>query len=64
MRKFRPPFTVYWIGGSRDGETIAEFESEYDAEKFAAEYYDEHEDEFDPVCGGVSVMDSDGDLVW
>lgn len=55
-----PAYTVYWIGGDRDGETLAEFDDENDAIRFACRFHDDHEDEFDPVCGGVGIDGPDG----
>lgn len=56
-------FTVYWIGGDRDGEVLAVFEEEYDAERFAKSFEKEHEGEFDSFCGGVGINDADGNPV-
>ena len=56
-------FTVYWIGGDRDGEVLAVFETEYAAERFAKAFEKEHEDEFDSFCGGVGINDADGNPV-
>ena len=56
-------YTVYWTGGERDGETIGEFDTEGEAIKFANDFYKQHEDEFDPVCGGVGITDPNGDIV-
>ena len=53
-------FTVIWVAGERDGETLGEFESEYEAIKFAREFEKQHEGEFDPMCGGVNILDQNG----
>lgn len=53
-------YTVYWVAGDRDGETLGEFETEAEAIKFAREFEKEHKDEFDPSCGGVGIADPDG----
>lgn len=56
-------YTVYWVAGERDGETLGEFETENEAIKFARAFYDEHEDEFDPCCGGAGIADPEGNVV-
>lgn len=56
-------YEVFWVAGDRDGETLGTFEDEYDAIKFACKFWDEHEEEFDPVCGGVAINASDGEEV-
>lgn len=60
---FDGSYTVYWTGGENDGKTIAGFDSEAEAIKFAKDFYKQHEDEFDPVCGGVGIADPNGDIV-
>lgn len=61
-------WTVYWVGGERDGEVLHaySFTDRIDAERFARDFYREHEDEFDPCCGGVGIEDEDGnvDMDW
>lgn len=54
---------VIWIGGERDGETLGTFETFREAELFANLQQEEHKDEFDPVCGGIGIIDPDGGLV-
>ncbi len=56
-------YTVFWVGGDRDGEILDTFDDKYKAMDFAEKYSDEHEEEFDPVCGGVGVVDSEGNPV-
>ena len=55
--------TVFWVGGERDGETLKVFTNENDAINFAREFYDNHEKEFDPVCGGVGIVDDEGNEI-
>ena len=59
----RVEYVVFITGGDKDGEELARFDKERDAIKFAREYYAEHEDEFDPVCGGVAIIDTLGNDV-
>jgi len=56
-------YTVYWVAGERDGETLAEFSIEAEAIMFAKKFYEEHEGEFDPCCGGVGIEDERGRIV-
>lgn len=56
-------YTVYWIAGERDGETLAEFASEAEAIMFAKKFIEEHEDEFDAFCGGVGIEDERGGVL-
>lgn len=56
-------YTVIWVAGKRDGETLKEFDDRSDAIQFANEYYKDHEEEFDPVYGGVSIIDKDGNSI-
>lgn len=63
----RGKWVVYWVGGKRDGEILATFDTgeknpDFRAEKFAEKFYEEHKDEFDPVCGGVGIMEPDGSV--
>ena len=58
-----PGYIVHWVGGARDGETLAEFDDEYEAIKFARKFSEEHEEEFDPFCGGVGINNPDGNVV-
>ena len=55
-------FTVFWVAGKRDGETLYETDDKYDAQKFAKKFYAEHEEEFDTFCGGVAIVDNKNDL--
>ena len=59
-KKRRGPYTVFWIAGVRDGETLGEFETEKDAVDFARRFFSKHKTEFDPCCGGVGIVDADG----
>lgn len=56
-------YTVFWVGGDRDGEIIETFDDEYKAMKFAEKFSDEHDSEFHPTWGGVAISDEDGNLV-
>jgi len=58
-------YKVYWIGGDRDGELVGIFEDEWDAQKFAKAFHEEHEAEFDPTWGGVGITGPEGeDVEW
>jgi len=56
-------YKVYVTGGSNDGALLGLFDSENEAIKFARAYTAEHETEFDPVCGGLMIQDSDGNVI-
>lgn len=56
-------YEVIFVGAPKDGEVLATFNDEMDAIKFARQYWDDHKDEFDQVCGGVAIMDPDGHTV-
>lgn len=56
-------YEVFWVAGERDGEILAAFEKRSDAVAFAYKFSEEHEDEFDPTCGGVGITDPDGDVL-
>ena len=56
-------YTVFWVAGKRDGQELGNFETEREAIKFAKEFLNEHEEEFDPVCGGVAIADGDGKII-
>lgn len=47
---------VFMVGGDRDGEKIAEFAFEFQAIHFAVKYLADHEEEFDPVCGSLQIV--------
>lgn len=57
-------YRVYWVGGEKDGQPVAYFDREADALHFAEKYSAEHEEEFDPVCGGLMVINPDGENIW
>lgn len=57
-------YTVFWIGGERDGETLFEYNDLDDAIASTNEFYTEHETEFDPVCGGVGICDNEQPEAW
>lgn len=56
-------YIVYWVGGKKDGEEIATFETEREAIAFAEDFQREHEDEFHPTWGGVMIQDEAGNAV-
>lgn len=56
-------YRVIWVAGERDGEELARFEKEIDATNFAIVFEAEHEEEFDPGCGGVAIIGPDGNEV-
>ena len=56
-------YTVFWVGGDKDGEGLCYFGDLMDAMNFARNFEKEHEEEFDPVCGGVAIADESGNLV-
>lgn len=56
-------YQLYWTGGDKDGFLIKTFDSEWEAEQFGNAYYNEHEDEFDPVCGGLWILAPDGSTI-
>lgn len=62
-RETMSKYKVYLTGGSNDDALLGSFDSEDEAIKFARAYQSEHETEFDPVCGGVMIQDSDGNVV-
>lgn len=58
-------YEVYWVAGERDGEVLATFDSERDAARFAENFWGSHAEEFDPCCGGVAIVDEEGnDIEW
>ena len=58
-------YTVFWIGGEKDGQTIATFATEREAVEFAKQFRNEHEAEFNPVWGGVGITDQEGsEITW
>lgn len=44
-------YTVFWCGGVLDGMTIAKFDSEAEAIKFANRFFKDHEREFGVASG-------------
>lgn len=56
-------YTVFWVAGERDGETLGEFDTEQEAIKFAEEFLKQHEEEFDDLWGGVGITDPDGEEI-
>ena len=56
-------YTVFFVAGERDGETLGEFDTITEAIKFAQEFQEQHKNEFDDLCGGVGIADPDGNEV-
>lgn len=56
-------YTVFWVGGELDGKTIATFDTEREAIKFAKGFFENHENEFHAVWGGVAIVDPNDKLV-
>ena len=56
-------YTVFWVGGKRDGEVLRYFGDLKKAMDFAWKFWNEHEEEFDPVWGGVTILDESGNVV-
>jgi hypothetical protein len=61
-----PQYTVHWVAGDRDGETLYETDDYNEAINKARELEAENEGEFDPVCGGIGIVDNetDEDVEW
>ena len=60
-----PPkeYTVFWVGGEKDGQTLYETNDLDDAIRFANQFTIDHEEEFDPCCGGVGIVDGKGKTI-
>lgn len=56
-------YIVYWIGGKRDGEVLAEFFTEAEAVNYAKTFYNDYIDQFQPGIGGVGVLDENFNLI-
>lgn len=61
-------YTVFWVGGPRDGEILKETsggpEAFAEAVNFATEFSKQHEKEF-LSNGGICIVDQDGkDIEW
>lgn len=56
-------YTVFWVAGERDGETLGEFDTEQETIKFAEEFQKQREGEFDNLWGGVGIADPDGEEI-
>lgn len=61
--KYIPLYTVWIVSGPHDGEMLGKYEEVYDAIVAATTYSREHEEDFDPVCGGLMILDGNGDTV-
>ena len=57
------PYQVFIVGGNRDGDVLCSFYTEQEAIKEAQELWDELEDDLDPVCGGIGIVDGQGNPV-
>ena len=58
-------YRLHWVGGDKDGYLIKTFDTDWDAMQYGKKYYSEHEDEFDPVCGGLMIIGPGGeDVDW
>lgn len=56
---FDARYSVFWVGGERDGEILYETDDLDDAIKAGNRIYKEHETDFDTVCGGVGICDNE-----
>lgn len=54
-------YIVYWVGGARDGEMLGAFDDVGAAINFASEFEKNHESEFDALCGGVGISDTENE---
>lgn len=58
-------YTVFWVGGDRDGEILGTTLTEGEAINMARKLYDDHETEFHPIWGGIGIVAPDGsDVEW
>ena len=58
-------YIAFWVGGKRDGEILGIFSNVADGINFVSAFENEHESEFDPVYGGVAIVDELGmDVEW
>ena len=63
IREYQTEYTVFWVGGERDGEEIYCSSDLNEAMNFAENFENEHEKEFDPFCGGVAIFDETGSII-
>jgi hypothetical protein len=54
---------VIWVAGERDGELLGCFDKRNLAIDFAYKFLKRHEEEFDLICGGVAIIDEDGNVL-
>lgn len=54
-----PRYTIFWIAGERDGETLYETDDYAKAMNKVYEFGKKYIDEFDPVCGGIGIFDNE-----
>lgn len=53
-----PQYDVFWVAGDRDGEVLFSTNDLAEAKAKAFELQEQHEDEFDPDCGGIAICDN------
>ena len=52
-----PRYYAIWVAGNNDGKVLASFDDFEKIKNFARDFYRDHEDWFDPDCGGVAIFD-------
>lgn len=62
-RRIGNMYCVIWVAGERDGELLGCFEKRNLAIDFAYNFLKKHEEEFDLICGGVAIIDEDGNVL-
>lgn len=53
-------YEIYWVGGERDGEVLAEADTAREAEQIAKKLEEEYKEEFHPTWGGIGIANPDG----
>lgn len=56
-------YCVIWVAGERDGELLGCFDKVNMAIDFAYKFIKKHEEEFDLICGGVAIIDEEGNVL-
>ena len=56
-------YSIYWVGGDRDGELLGTTLTEGEAITMAKELEESHKDEFHPTWGGIAIVAPDGSYV-